>query len=664
MQSGSEKSFVVFTAFHSVIAAAADSLCRVKTPTRAFSHLRMTAMKNLLRMIVLSTIMVLAFSPLFSSAQAAQAANVVDYGATPDDDTDDTHAFEAALEDSREIYIPEGTFIAEVNITSSNTVIRSSGTVKARNGAKHIFCMKPLSGWLTDCIIEGGTLDMSGMADSNASSALFLNFTWGNRIADIRVINQPADASAIWLEDSVYTTLFENLDVGSTAGRITIHGKSYINQAVTTCTFTSCAFGQVCLSDVDGITFVSPVVQGSLDKFIMKNASNISIYSGDIEGDGIFLKIESNVNNVYSIGNSLSGLTGTYRQGTIEHRYVLMDDYSFSNNTFSLSDGSSSWSDASFSIRGAGSGQNPKFYVQNPPGHYTAWLADFNNLHDGIGNNGMRINILNKDSKIASFCAGNNEIASIDGKGNFNLTGDLNITGRIISKSPFSGLSISELFVQNPSGNDADWLADLSNLKNEIGNNGLRVNILNNDSKIASFCVGNDEKANIDAGGNLNLAGNLTLSGSISSPLSGLNVSAYASGQNYILDTIPSPLEFSEADPCIVIPAPGTWLIMLNAAIDCNKASYSYRMSRDLKLALYRANNNPGYLDLNKAVAYSTIPVIRKFRGTLAHIGCNYIYHTAESDDLIQVYGSVSTLPRRGTIGISPPTSLIAIKLD
>ena len=78
MQSGSEKSFVVFTAVHSVIVTPADSLCRVKTPTREFSHLCMTAMKNLLLMTVLSTIMVLAFSPLFSSAQATQAANVVD----------------------------------------------------------------------------------------------------------------------------------------------------------------------------------------------------------------------------------------------------------------------------------------------------------------------------------------------------------------------------------------------------------------------------------------------------------------------------------------------------------------------------------------------------------------------------------------------------------
>jgi hypothetical protein len=521
----------------------------------------------------------LVFSP-YTSAQISQGANVVDYGATPDDDTDDSPAFEAALAADSEIYIPQGTFIAEVNITSSKTIIRSCGTVKARNGAKRIFNMKPVSGWLTDCIIEGGTLDMKGMADANTSSALFLNFTWGNRIANLRVINQPSNASAIWLEDSVYTSLFENLDVGSTTGRITLHGKSYINRAVTTCTFTSCAFGQTCLSDVDSITFVSPVVQGSLDKFIMKNASNVSIYSGDIEGDGIFLRTESNVNNVYSIGNSLSGFTGTYRQGPIEYRYVLMDDYSGSNNTFSLSDGSSSWSDASFSICGAGSGQNPKLYVQNPPGHTTAWLADFNNLQNTPGNNGLRVNILNQDSKIASFCSGNTEIACLDGRGN------------------------------------------------------------------------------------LNLAGNLNLSGSIKSPLGGLNVSAYALGQNYILDTIPSPLEFSQADPCIVIPAPGTWLIMLNAAIDCNKATYSSRDSRDLKLSLYRANNNPGYLDLNKAVACSTIPVIRKFRGTLSYIGCNYIYYTAESDDLIQIYGSVASKPKRGTIAISPPTSIIAVKLN
>ncbi len=572
MCSGSEKNFVAFTDVHSVNTSAADSL-----------------MKNLFLVTVLYTITVLALSPLYSSAQAAQVANVVDYGATPDDDTDDTQAFEAALEASREIYIPQGTFIAEVNITSSNTVIRSSGTVKARDGAKHIFNIRRDSGWVLDCIIEGGILDMSGMADANTSSALFLNFTWGNRIANIRVINQPTDASAVWLEDSVYTTLFENLEVGSTTGRITVHGKSYINQAVTTCTFTSCVFGQARLSDTDGITFISPVVQGSLDKFIMKNASNISIYSGDIEGGGIFLRIESNVNNIYSIGNSLSGFTGTYRQGAIEYRYVLMDDYSFSNNTFSLSDGSSIWSDASFSIYGAGTGIKPKLYVQNPPGHFTAWLADFNNLQDLPGNNGLRVNILNKDSKIASFCSGNIEIASIDGWGNLNLSGDLNLTGQIKT----------------------------------------------------------------------------TASANTNSIFNGISVSAYASGQNHILDTTPSPLDFSLTDPCIVIPAPGTWLITFNAAIDCNKATYSSRVSRDLKLSLYRANNNPGYLDLNKAVAYSTIPVIRKYRGTLAYIGCNYIYHTAESDDLIQVYGSVSTLPRKGgAIGIGPPTSLIAIKLD
>jgi hypothetical protein len=609
------------------------------------------------RTTMLCIIMAMMAFPRYASAQA----NVVDYGATANDDTDDTQAFEAALEANSEIYIPEGTFIAEVNITSDKTVIRSSGTVKARKGAQHIFCMKGVSRWLTDCIIEGGTLDMSGMADANTSSAMFLNSTWGNRIANIRIINQPPDASAIWLEDSVYTTLFENLDVGSTAGRITLHGKS-VSQAVTTCTFSSCAFGQACLSDVDSITFVSPVVQGSLDKFVMLNASNVSIYSGDIEGDGIYLRIGDNVNNVYSIGNSLSGFSGTYRNGSIQHRYVLMDDNSGSNNTFSLSDGSSSWSDASFSICGAGSGQNPKLYIQNPPGHTTAWLADFNNLQNDRGNNGLRVNILNKDSKIASFCAGNSEIASIDGRGNFNLMGNLNLTGRI--NSSLTGLSVPELFVQNPSGRNTAWLADFSNLQNNLANNGLRVNILNKDSKIASFCAGDAEKASIDGSGNLNLAGDLILTGNVKSPLSGLSVSGYASGQNYILDTIPSPLKFSEADPCIVIPAPGDWLIMLNAVIDCNKATYSSRASRDLKLSLYRANNNPCYLDLNKAVAYAKTPVIRNLSGTLANISCQYIYHTANSDDLIQIYGSVSSKPRRGTIGISAPTSIIAVKLN
>lgn len=92
-------------------------------------------MKNTKKLVASIMISVLIFNSLVFSASAEDNAkqsvdsgfaNVLDFGATIDDKTDDYAAFKAALDTGKNIYVPNGTYYVSESIVLENRICRGS----------------------------------------------------------------------------------------------------------------------------------------------------------------------------------------------------------------------------------------------------------------------------------------------------------------------------------------------------------------------------------------------------------------------------------------------------------------------------------------------------------------------------------------------------------
>jgi hypothetical protein len=260
-----------------------------------------------------------------------EAVSVIDFGADPTGVSDSTTAIANAIAASKQIYFPTGTYLCSAITFStagrSGVAMRGqsmTGTIlKATASATNFLTVQ--GNFNQYNTFENFTIDMASMANANTSRGIYMKQTYGNSVRNVSVINSGASAYTLYLDVGVYTSVFDNCDFGSTTGVITAQGVSLAN-AVTTCTFIGCAFGQANLNYVVSMTFLQPVAQGSLNKFVLSNTSGVSILNGDIEGTGTYLNIGSSVNDLCSSNNSLSGFSGTYSSGTLLSGY-LMDIY-------------------------------------------------------------------------------------------------------------------------------------------------------------------------------------------------------------------------------------------------------------------------------------------------------------------------------------------------
>jgi hypothetical protein len=269
--------------------------------------------------------------PRTVASKQGESVSVLDFGADPTGGTDSTLAIQAAIAASKQIYFPIGTYLCSA--ITFNTAGLSGVAMKGQSSTKTIF--KPTASATNFLTVEGGfnqyntfenfTIDMSLMSNANTSRGIYMTQTWGNSIRNVNVINYGSSAYTLYLDVGVYTSVFDNCNFGSSTGVITVQGVSLSN-AVTTCTFIGCSFGQAILNNVVAMTFLQPIVQGTLNKFVLSNTSGVSILNGDIEGSGTYLNIGSSVNDLCSSNNTLSGFTGTYSSGTLLSGY-LMDIY-------------------------------------------------------------------------------------------------------------------------------------------------------------------------------------------------------------------------------------------------------------------------------------------------------------------------------------------------
>lgn len=139
----------------------------------------------------------------------------------------------------------------------------------------------------------------------------------------------------------------------------------------------------------------------------------------------------------------------------------------------------------------------------------------------------------------------------------------------------------------------------------------------------------------------------------------GANLTVYAAGTVYSLTNTAALIDFGTTDPSLVITAPGVWLILARARIDYTGATFAAVRTGALKLR--RTNNTAA--DVSNSPCGFLTDIITTLTYTLGTFNLPpVIYTTTNSDDIIQLWGSISTVPSAGTLDVSE-ASVVAIKL-
>lgn len=137
-------------------------------------------------------------------------------------------------------------------------------------------------------------------------------------------------------------------------------------------------------------------------------------------------------------------------------------------------------------------------------------------------------------------------------------------------------------------------------------------------------------------------------------------LSVVAAGTAYSLTNTAALLDFGTTDPSLVITSPGTWLLLARGRFDYVGATFA--ANRTVTMKLRRTNNAPA--DLTNGAAVFPTDIIT----TLSYPAWDLqtppvLYVTANSDDIIQLFGDVSVVPTAGSLD-AVAAQVIAIKLS
>lgn len=139
----------------------------------------------------------------------------------------------------------------------------------------------------------------------------------------------------------------------------------------------------------------------------------------------------------------------------------------------------------------------------------------------------------------------------------------------------------------------------------------------------------------------------------------GASLSVYASGTAYQLTNTNALLNFGTTDPTLTITSAGVWLILARARIDYTGATFAAVRTGTLKLR--RTNNTAADLG-NGQVQYLT-DIITTLTYTLGSFNLPpIVYTTTNSNDVIELWGSISVVPTAGSLDASE-AEIVAIKL-
>ena len=133
----------------------------------------------------------------------------------------------------------------------------------------------------------------------------------------------------------------------------------------------------------------------------------------------------------------------------------------------------------------------------------------------------------------------------------------------------------------------------------------------------------------------------------------------YAAGTPYSLTATPALLDFGTTDPNLQITRPGRYLLFCNVVFDYNQATFT--TNEQITVKLRRVNNTPADIDnASRTRMLGIVTLCKTSMGSLA-LPPTY-YSTGNSNDYIQIYGSISAIPSPGTVDANS-ASILAVRL-
>jgi len=134
--------------------------------------------------------------------------------------------------------------------------------------------------------------------------------------------------------------------------------------------------------------------------------------------------------------------------------------------------------------------------------------------------------------------------------------------------------------------------------------------------------------------------------------------SVFAAGTVYALTATSAAVDFGTTDPSITLDKPGTYLLIARAKLNYKAATFA--ASRTTTMKLRRTNNTAG--DVTNGAATASTDIITTLTYTMIDQTWQTIYTTANSDDVIAIFGHVSVLPSAGSLDVAE-ASIIAIRI-
>lgn len=137
-------------------------------------------------------------------------------------------------------------------------------------------------------------------------------------------------------------------------------------------------------------------------------------------------------------------------------------------------------------------------------------------------------------------------------------------------------------------------------------------------------------------------------------------ISTHASGTAYALTNTAAALDFGTTDPSITITAAGTYLLFARVRVDYTGATFAAVRTGTLKL---RRTNNTAADITNGSVGFKT-DIITTLTYTLGDFTILAIpYTTANSTDIITIFGDISVVPTAGTLDCVE-ANIVAVRIS
>ena len=143
-------------------------------------------------------------------------------------------------------------------------------------------------------------------------------------------------------------------------------------------------------------------------------------------------------------------------------------------------------------------------------------------------------------------------------------------------------------------------------------------------------------------------------------PSENSSLSVYAAGTAYQFTNAAALLTFGTTSPSLTITGPGTYLLLARAVLDYNGATFA--ASRNVTLKLRRTNNTAA--DLAGSTTVVDTAIVTTVTQTFGSFSLPpVVYTTLNSNDIIQLFGLVDTVPTAGSLD-AVEASIIAVRLS